>query len=157
MSRRARFRERLEAARLVHVDGKVLAYHLLGERRWGELTRLLFDGLQGGDVAGQTSVVSLYQVLVEPYRRGRDEEAGKAADLLTAFKGLDLVPVTPGVAHRAAQVRARLGGRSERALQIATALESGADLYVTRGSGLRRIVGTEVLDLDDFAEAPASA
>lgn len=153
MSRRARFRERLEAAGLVHVDARVLAFHLLGDGRYVGLTRLLFDGLDAGEVEAQTSAVSLYQLLAEPYRRRRADDASSVADYLTALRGLELVPAGAGVARRAAQVRARLGGRPERALQIATALEGGADVFLAQGSGIRRVAGTEVLDLDDYTEA----
>lgn len=150
MSRRARFRERVEEAALVHVDGRVLARHLLGDERYTGLTRLLFEAVRSGEVEAQTSVVSLYQLLAEPYRRRRTEAAEAAADYLTALRGLETVPVTAAVARRAAQVRARLGGRTERAMQIATALEREADLLVAQGSGIRRVAGTGVLDLDDY-------
>lgn len=150
MSRLARFRARLGEAGRVHVDARPLAHHLLGDDRYLDLTRQLFDGVRAGEIVAQTSVVTLYQILVEPHRRGEPEGAERAGDLLTAARGLDAVPVTAAVARRAAQVRARLGGRAERALQIATALETDADLFLTQGSGLRRIVGTEVLDVDDF-------
>lgn len=155
MSRRARFRERLEAAGLVHVDARVLAHHLLGDERFTGLTRLLFEGLREGGVEAQTSAVSLYQLLAEPYRRRRDEDARSAADYLTAVRGLEIVPVTADVARRAAQVRARLGGRPERAVQIATAVEGGADVLLARSSGIRRVAGTEVVDLEDYAEGAA--
>lgn len=152
MSRRARFRERLEAAGRVHVDARVLAVHLLADERYVGLTRLLFAGLDAGEVEAQTSSVSLYQVLTEPYRRRRDDDARSVADYLTALRGLEVVPVDGDVARRAAQVRARLGGRPERAMQIATALEGDADLLLAQGSGIRRVAGTEVLDLDDYTE-----
>lgn len=154
MSRRVRFRERLESAALVHVDARVLARHVLGDERYVGLTRLLFRGLEGGEVGAQTSAVSLYQLLAEPYRRRREDDARSAADYLTALRGLDVVPVGAGVARRAAQVRARLGGRPERALQIATALEGDADVFLAQGSGLRRIAGTAVVDLDDYTGEP---
>lgn len=150
MSRRVRFRERLERARLVHLDARVLALHLLGRPPYPELTRLLFDGLRSGDVTGQTSAISLYQLLVEPFRRGRDDLAHRAGDDLTAFRGLEIVEVDGRIARQAAEVRARLGGRAERALQLATALAADAELYLTQDSGLRRVAGIEVLDLDDF-------
>lgn len=150
MSRRARFRERLERARLVHLDARVLALHLLGRDPYPELTRLLFDGLRSGEVVGQTSAISLYQLLVEPFRRGRDELARRAGDDLTAFRGLEIVEVDARIARQAAEVRARLGGRAERALQLATALYADVELYLTQDSGLRRVAGIEVLDLDDY-------
>lgn len=150
MSSRARFRERLEEAALVHVDARVLALHLLARGPYPELTRLLFEGLRAGKVSGQTSSIALYQVLVEPYRRGRDEIAERAGDDLTGFRGLEVVAVDAPIARQAAQVRARLGGRTERALHLATALATGADLYVTQESGLRRVAGLSILDLDDY-------
>lgn len=152
MSLRARFRERLEAADRVHVGGRVLAHHLLGDERYTALTRLFFEGVRGGAVEGVTSSISLYQLLVEPYRRGRTDDADTAGSLLTALRGVELVDVTPAIARRAAQVRARLGGRTERALQMATALEVGADVFLAQGSGIRRILGTAVVDLDGYRE-----
>lgn len=153
MSARARFRERLEDARLVHVDARALALHLLGHPPYPDLTRLLFEGLRAGEIAGQTSSIALYQVLVEPYRRNRDDLAERAGDDLTAFRGLEVVPVGAAIARQAAQVRARLGGSTERALHLATALDAGADLYLTQASGLRRVAGLEILDLDDYASS----
>lgn len=152
MSLGARFRERLEAAVLVHVDARVLAHHLLGNDRYTALTGLLFDGLDAGEFAARTSAVSLYQLLAEPYRRRREDDARRAADYLTALRGLEVVPVSAEIARRAAQVRARLGGRPERALQVATALEEGADVFLAQGSGIRRVAGTAVVDLDDYTE-----
>lgn len=151
MSRRARFRERLEAASLIHVAPRPLAAHLLGRERYLGLTRLLFEVLGEDGVPAQTSALTHYQLLSEAYRRGRDEDARRAGDHLEAVRGLATVSVTAGLARQAAQVRARLGGRTERAVQIATALEAGADLYADLDSGLRRIAGMEVVDLEDFA------
>lgn len=153
MSRRARFRDRLEEARLVHLGARPLALHLTGREGYLELTRLLMEGLEDGSVRGQTSAISLYQLLAEPHRTGREEAARRAGDLLTAFRGLEKVPVTAKLARQAAQVRARLGSPTERSLQIATALDAGAELYLDHDSGLRRIAGMEVVDLGDVAGA----
>lgn len=149
----ARFRGLLEDARRVHVDARVLAYHLLGDRRYLELLRLLFAGIRSGSIRGQTSALALYQLLVEPWRQGEGERAKELARHLTVFPGLEVRPVSAVIAAQAAQVRARLGGRLERAVHVATALETGADAYLTEGSGLRRIAGMSVLNLEDFAQA----
>jgi predicted nucleic acid-binding protein len=152
VSLRARFTDRLEEARRVHVDARVLAYHLLGHPPYANLARLLLDGVRSGRIEAQTSSLSLYQLLAEPYRTGSEEAAGRVARYVSAFPGLDMVPVGASVARQAAQVQARLGGRPERSIQVATALAGAADLFVTRGSGLRRVAGMEVLDLDDYLQ-----
>ncbi|HKK08739.1 MAG TPA: PIN domain-containing protein [Gemmatimonadota bacterium] len=151
MSLRARFTERIEHARLVHVDARVLAYHLLDREPFAELTRLFLDAVRSERARAQTCAISVYQLLAGPYRRGEGERAERAARYLSAFPGLELVPVDGRVALRAAQVRARLGGRTERALQIAAALHADADVFLTAGSDLRRIVGMEVVNLEAYA------
>lgn len=155
MSRGARFRQRLESTGRVHLDARVLALHLLADRPYLELTRLLFTALRDGQTEAQTSVVSLYQLLAEPYRSGRSEAGNRVYEALTAMRFLELRPVTPEVARRAAQVRARLARRAESCLQIATAIEGSADLFITQGSGLRRVAETGVLDLEDYLEPGA--
>lgn len=151
MSARARFRDRLEEAGRVHIDARVLAFHLLADARYLDLTRLLFSGLRTGAVSGQCSAIAVYQLLVEPFRRGRPERAREVWKLLSVYPGLEVLPVSPDIAVQAAEVRARLGGGPERALQIATALGRDADLYLTEGTGLRRIAGMAVLNLEDYA------
>jgi predicted nucleic acid-binding protein len=143
-------RERLEAAELVHVDARVFGYHLIEENPYADLTGVVFAGMQAGSVRAQTSSLALYQLLAEVYRHGEDDRAKEIARTLTIHKGLELVPVTADVAVQAAQVIAQLGGRPERAVQIATALAGGAEIFLTQGSGLRRIVGMVVVNLEDF-------
>ena len=100
---------------------------------------------------GQTSALSFYQLLTEPYRRGKEELAEQAFKYLSGHPGLEIVPVTAAVARQAAEVQAQLGGSAERAVQVATALLGGAKGYVAYKTGLRRIAGMEIISLEDFA------
>ena len=142
---------RLESSRRVHIDASVIASHLLAVPEYLALTRALFDLLSAGRVMGQTSALSLYQILAEPHRRGEARLAEHVQKRLSGCPGLEIVPVTPGIAAQAAQAQAQLGGRIERSIQISTAVERGADLYLTVGSRLRRIAGIAVADLKEFA------
>ena len=108
--------ERLADARLVHVDARVIALHLLGTSPHAGLTRAIFSGLRSGQIRAQTSTVTLYQLLAELFRRGEGRRARSISRALQLHEGLALVPVTAGIAEQAAQVRAQLGGRPERAL-----------------------------------------
>ena len=124
MSSHSRFVSQLSEAGRIHVDAGVLALHLLGDSSYLDLTRLLFSSLRTGACTAQTSVISIFQIGVEPYRRGEDDLALKACTYVSALPGLEIVPVSGVIATQAAQVRAQLGGRTERAIQIATALVS---------------------------------
>lgn len=150
MSQREALRLRLDAADLVHLDPRVFAYHLIGATIYSDLTGVVFEGMRRRAFRAQTSSFALYQILVEVYRRGEEARATELAKMITVHTGLELVPVTTDIAVQAANVRAQLGGRPERAVQIATALLGGADVYLTEGSGLRRIVGMTVVNLEDY-------
>jgi predicted nucleic acid-binding protein len=141
--------ERLARAELVHVDARVFALHLIG-RGPTRQTDIAFSGIAGGSIKAQTSSLTLYQILAEVYRQGRPASARDVARNMRLYPRLEIVSASPEIAIQAAEVRARLGGRPERALQIATALVSGAELYLTSGSGLRRIAGMRVLNVEDF-------
>ncbi|MCY3600818.1 MAG: PIN domain-containing protein [Gemmatimonadetes bacterium] len=149
--RPAGLEERLARAGLVHVDARVFALHLTGTGPTRQ-TELTFSGIASGAVKAQTSSLTLYQVLVEVYRQGEPTLAGDVARYMRLYPRLGIVPASPEIAIQAAEVRARLGGRSERALQIATALVSDAEVYLTSGSGLRRIAGMRVLNVEDFGQ-----
>lgn len=154
MSAEATFRDLLEGARRVHVDARVICHYLMADPRFLELTRVLFRGLRTGTIRGQTSALSFYQLFSEIYRRDAAAQADEVAKLLTIYPGLVIVSVTAEVALQAAEVRAQLGGRTERAVQIASALGADADVYLTEGSGLRRIAQMNVVNLEDYAARP---
>lgn len=146
----AAFRSRLAGVERIHLDAPVLARHLLGARPSLALTRPLFRELQEGETRAQTSAVSLYQILAEPYRHDAEQAALRAAKYLSTLPGLELIPVDHELARQAAEVRARLGTGTASSLQIATALSTGAGIYLTEGSSLRRIAGTAVVNLEVF-------
>lgn len=153
MSDADRLREVLASARRAHLDASVLALHLTGSPRFTPLTRTLLEMLAEGEVRGSTSALTIYQLLVEAYRRGEGETAATAERYLTTIPGLDVVDVTPAIARQASQVRAQLGGSVERAIQIATALSEGAHVYLTQRSAFRRVAGMSVESLELLGEA----
>ena len=140
--------ERIASSHLIHIDARVFAFHLLAEPAMIEATREVMGALRDGVVRGQTSALTLYQILAELYRRGEQDRAAELGRDLMVLGGLEIVPVTNEIAIQAAEVRAQLGGRPERAVQIATALVERADLFLTTDSALRRIAGMSVVNLD---------
>lgn len=150
MSDAGKLRSALASASRVHVDASVLALHMAGDRRYTPLTRTLLEMLAEGELAASTSALSIYQLLVEAYRRGEAETAATAERYLTTLPGLDVVDLTPAIAGQAAQVRAQLGGSVERAVQIATALSEGTHVYLTQRSTFRRVAGMSVESLELF-------
>ena len=122
MSNQADFRYRIEEARRLHLDPFVIAYHLLGISPFVELTRLVFARARADAIRAQTSALSIYQLLTQPYRKGQTDLALRALKYLSGHAGLEIIPVTTAVARQAAEVQASLGGSPEQSVQLATAL-----------------------------------
>lgn len=146
-----RLQETLTEAERVHIDASVLGLHLMGHPRYVPLTRMMFRLMSGSQIRVSTSAMSLYQLLVEAYRRGESDTARTAEQCLTAIPGLEVIPVTSTIARQASEVRAQLGGSTERAIQIATALGGRAEVYLTQHSSFRRVAGMRVESLDLYS------
>ncbi len=154
MSDHVGFEALLREPSLLHLDASVLALHTAGIPSSLPLTRTLFRLMESGDVTAQTSALSLYQLLMESYRRGEETTADRVERLIGALPGLRVVPIDGRIARQAAQVRARIGGGLERSVQLATALSEEADLFLTRHSSLRRVAGLRVESLDVYTTRP---
>lgn len=146
----SRLTQVLREAGVVHIDAAVIALHVAAHPRYLPLTRIVLGGLAAGEFEGRTSALTLYQLLAEPYRRGREDTAAQLERYLAALPGLQVVPLSATIAGQAAQVRAQIGGTFERAAQIATALHGDAELFMTQRSALRRIAGMGVEQLDSY-------
>ena len=157
MSERDRFEKLVRERTLVHLDASVLALHLAAISGSLPLTRTLFRLMESGEVAGQTSALTLYQLLMESYRRGEERTADRVERLIGAIPGLEVIPLDGRIARQAAQVRARIGGRLERSVQLATALSEDADLFLTRHSSLRRVAGMGIESLDAYTADSAAS
>jgi hypothetical protein len=153
VSESARFEELLQDHDLVHLDASVLALHAAAVAGTLPLTRSLFRAMETGQVSAQTSALSLYQLLVESYRRGEESTATRIEQLIGSIPGLRVIPLDGRIARQAAQVRAQIGGRVERSVQLATALSEGADLFLAQRSSLRRVAGMAVESLDALHSA----
>jgi predicted nucleic acid-binding protein len=146
----AAFGSVLADAGVVYVDAGVLALHLAADPRYLPLTRVVLGGMRDGEFTGFTSAITIYQLLVQPYRSGHEGTAERAEMLVAALPGLEIVPISATIARQAAQVKAQIGGGLPRAIQIATALAGDSEIYVTQRSTLRRIAGLGVAQLDAF-------
>lgn len=95
-----------------------------------------------------TSVVTLLEVLVQPLRNGREDLARAYRDILLRSPALRTIPIDRGAAEEAARLRAAYNLRTPDAIQVATAIQSGASHFLTNDAALARISGISVLVLD---------
>lgn len=143
--------QRLEAHQVLGLDTSVFIYHLEANAKYLSLTRTVLQNIQSGRSQGVISTVTIMELTVQPWRMNRGDVARQYEVLLMNFPHLSVVEVSRDIARRAAQLRAKYNLRPADALQVATALVSGAEVWISNDKKLRRLEPEiDVIILDAF-------
>jgi predicted nucleic acid-binding protein len=116
-------------------DSDVLIYAAAPGNLLGERVRSLFPHVEeGGEevgVVGIGSVLLVPEVLTRPVRDGDDDAVDALGPLLSR---LALFPVDLAVAQTSVVLGAKYGLRAADAVHLATAVNAGADRFITNNS-----------------------
>lgn len=131
-------------------DTTPIIYFVEANPRYDALVTELFQRVEVGKFCGIATAVSLLEVLVVPLRLGNHRLQQEYRDLLLQSANFQTLDITPEIAERAADLRARYNLRTPDALQIATALHTRCEAFLTNDLGLQRVVELRVLVLDEL-------
>ncbi len=109
----------------------------------------LFEVAPRGDFWIATSFIALVEVLAHPLREGRPELAEEYRNILLQSAELTAIPLDEGIAEEAANLRAR-HNRTPDAIQLATAIRSGASSFLTNDANLAAVPGIAVRILQNL-------
>jgi predicted nucleic acid-binding protein len=116
------------------VDADVLIYAASPDHPLGARVRALFPSGEPeptGRVAGTGSVLLLPELLTKPLRDGQTDTVDA---LLALLSRLDLLPADKTSAELAATLGASYGLRAADAVHLATAVNAGADRFLTNNA-----------------------
>lgn len=139
--------------KLLALDTAPFIYFLERSPEYRPLVRPFFEALERGEIHA-VSVLTLVEVLVHPIRRRNPELAGQYRQILLSSDHLLVAPVSLDIAEEAARLRAKFNLRAPDAIQLATAVTSGADFFLTNDKQFLKASGEgpEVLVLDRLLE-----
>lgn len=138
------------SSKVVCLDTAPLIYFIEGHSTYQPILARLFDFNDRGGFSFVTSTVTLLEVLVKPLREGQTAVAKQYRDILTNAKGIEITDVTAATAEQAAFLRAKYNLRTPDAIQLATALELGADYFLTNDSRLKSISEISVVTVPEL-------
>lgn len=146
--------EWLEALRgeTVAPDTAPLIYFIEENPAYLTTTRAFFEALDSGEFRAVTSMVTLIEVLVHPFRQGDAPLAERYRDILLGTESLSVVPLSQEIAERAARLRAEHGLRTPDAIQLSTAVDQGASSLLTNDSRLPSLPNLQVFVLSKLPE-----
>lgn len=135
----------------IGLDTSVFIYHLESHPNYLPLTQELLEGIEQGKWRAVTSVITLMEISVVPFKIKREDIAGKYEALFVNFPNLLILDINRTITRQAARLRATHQLRPPDALQIAACLSAGAKIFVTNDNRLTQICPLmEVVILDDY-------
>lgn len=134
-------------ARRVGLDTSLFIYLVEGHREFGDRASQIFESIEKGRLEAVTSTLTMLELLVQPYRAGNPELTSRYYALFNRYPHLTLRPLDLSTADRAAQLRATYALKTPDAIQVATALEWGAEAFLTNDYKLQRIQELEIITL----------
>ncbi len=134
----------------VGIDTALLIYFIEEHARYLPLVEPLFQAAAQGAHELIASELVLLEVLVVPYRAGKDTLARRYEEFLTRSRGLQLIGLTRDLLRAAARLRAATGIRTPDALHLSAARSAGCAAFITNDRRLPAIPGLRILQLSDY-------
>ncbi len=130
---------------LVVIDSAPIIYYLENHPLFADRFAPFFEAAENGELAIAISAITLAEVLAGPLQRGDELLAGRYEHALTAAAGWQLVPVSQQIAVQAARFRTVYRMRLPDAIQVATAVVTGARALIAHDRTFRKVKGIEII------------
>ncbi len=143
--------ERLTQHEYIFIDTAPIIYYIEANTKFGALVKIVVDSFQKGDLLACTSVLTLTEVLIKPVQKGNQKLVSAFSDFLRYGKNFNLLDINPRTAEQAAILRGRYSFlKTMDAIQISSAVEAGADAFITNDKNLKNIDDIEIILLLDY-------
>lgn len=134
----------------VFLDTTPLIYFLDADENFGDKTKQIFEEILSGSGTMISSVITVEEYSVFPYKTGNKEKLKAFHDFVNEC-GVSLLPISEHIADRAAQIRAKYSAfKGMDSLQLAAAIESGCDLFLTNDKQLKQFDEVNVITIEDW-------
>ena len=145
----------IERYNCICLDTAPLIYFIEENQKYISIVDKIFSEISYGNIFGISSYLTLLEVLIKPIKEGAREIADKYRGLLLGNISLRMLPLDERVAEKAAELRAKYNGNGFKlntpdAIQVATGLLNGAEIFLTNDRNLKQIQEIEVIVLDEI-------
>jgi predicted nucleic acid-binding protein len=143
--------EELNRINSIFIDTAPIIYYIEAHPQFGPLAKEVVSAFQSGNLNVYSSVIILAEVLPKPIERGDEKLARKFAEFLKHGRNLTMIEISEGTAETAGRLRGRFPFlKTVDAIQLAGALEVGAEAFLTNDMKLQQFNELKVLVLKDY-------
>lgn len=136
--------------RRLAVDTSPIIYFVEPYAAYTEKMSAVFETVEAQNIEVITSVITMLEALTKPLRQADQKLERVYRQLFGQTQNLHLVSIDREIAVRAALLRSRYNVRTPDALQLAVAIETQCDAFLTNDHGLKVVTEVNVLILDDL-------
>jgi predicted nucleic acid-binding protein len=140
----------LQNVNRLFLDSGAVIYYVDQNPNYLAVMDSIFDSLEAQRIRAVTSPVTLAECLVLPIRDKDKAKQDVFTDLLTLPEMAYFVGTDAAIARQAASVRVKYNLKLPDALQIATAIVSHCDVFLTNDAQLKRVKELRVLVISDL-------
>jgi predicted nucleic acid-binding protein len=135
---------------LYGVDTMLFIYHFENHEQLGPRAEPVLRAAENGECHLVTSLLTLLEILVVPKRLGLTALCQRYRELLDSFPNLSLQPIDREVLEIASDLRAAYNIRTPDSIQLATAIRTRADLFISQDHRLKKIDVIRVCALEEM-------
>lgn len=135
---------------IVGVDTAPFIYFTEKNPAYFDLIKAIFEYIDDSDLVIVASALTLTEVLMKPIQAENMVLQGEYRDLLLNTENISTINLNTTIAIKAAELRATYNLKTPDALHLATAINSGADAFLTNDKGFKRVTEIKILILDEL-------
>lgn len=134
----------------VFLDTAPLVYLVEANPFYLDLVRAVFELIENGQLRAITSPISLAECLVRPIQESNIAAINTFTHLVLSGANTSFVSIGEVIARRAAELRAKYKFKLPDSLQLAVAIESGCESFLTNDHQLGQVSEINVIVIDDL-------
>ncbi len=142
--------EKLVSLRQVFLDTAPVIYFVEKNPEFSSKVQTIFSRLDDGSLTAVVSPITLAECLVIPYKIPNPGIAQTFSDLLVGNENVLFYPIDEMTADKAAVLRARYGISLTDAFQLAIAIQTGCDAFLTNDADLKRVIEIPVIVISEL-------
>lgn len=134
----------------VFLDTAPLIFLVEANPSYLDLVRAVFEMIENGQLRAVTSPISLAECLIHPIRQSNVAAINTFTNLITAGANTSFISIGEVVARRAVELRVKYQFKLPDSLQLAVAIESSCESFLTNDHQLSQVSEIDVIVVDDL-------
>ena len=123
----------------IGIDSVIFIYLFEQNEQYLSKARQIFNSVKQGKYEAVFSVVGMIEILTGPKKAGRLELAYRYKELIKDIPNLTVYGINENVIELSSELRAVYGLNTPDAIHVATAIDFGADKFITNDKRLSKI------------------